>query len=267
MKTDLESDFFKADNLRNSGKASQAIEAYLAIAQTAKTAQDSFELGRALHGAALAAFQEADKNNQESSYLRDGLIHLHGAAEAFRSIGEEVRLGAVYRDGASAFAKAGLSTPALEYFQKSIAYLESSGEFGELGATYTKIGDFYLNYNDLDAANRYYQKALESLRKDPINGFYLATALLSIASFYLKRKDYLEAYDFAEQSLGWFSADHDGRLFDYRQTQLYGLLSIICSQLSKEKEAAKFSALFERNLRKIDPFPAKNIQLELESLL
>lgn len=267
MTIDFESEFLKADNLRNSGRVDQAIEAYATIARAAELGGNNFELGRALHGAAIAAFQSAESNNQESSYLRDGLNYLHKAAEVFRSIDETVRLGTIYRDGASAFAKAGLSSQALDYFQKSIVELQQGDEFGELGATYTKFGDYYLARNDLDPANQYYQKALDCFKKDPTKGFYLATTLLSIASLHLKKKEYLEAYEIAEQSLGWFSADHGGERYDYRQTQLYGLLSVICAHIAKEKEAVRFGVLFEQGLKRIDPRSAKNVQVELESLL
>lgn len=265
MAVDFEAEFLKADNFRNSGKVDQAVESYANIARMAEAENNNFELGRALHGAAIAAFQSAD--GKESSYLRDGLKYLHKSAEVFRSLDDVVRLGMVYRDAGAALAKVENNAQALEYFQKSIAELQQSDEFGELGSTYTKLGNYYLANNDLESASQYFQKALECFKKDPTRGYYLASTFFSIASLNLKKKDYLEAYDVALQSLSWFEADHGGERYDYRLVQLYGLLSIICTHISMQRDASKYGLMFEKGLKNIDPRAAKNIQSRLEALL
>lgn len=261
---DYEYLFLRADNLRRNGQLEKSLSEYATIAKIAEESGSRQEVVRALCGAAQSCFT-ASASMTPSKY-RDGMLFLHRAAEIARESDETALLTRVYCAAAEGYVKLGLFAQALEYAQKSIEICTQNDYYGELGAVYTVLASYYLSQKQYEATDSYLQKALSCFKKDPTEGFLIATALLVSARYHLANRRYLEASELAEQSLSWFQADHDGEQYGLAQAELEGILSMVARPLGKEGEVRKHASQYSRLLSGVDATVARSVHYSLEQL-
>lgn len=264
MSLDFEALFLQADNLRNDARADEAIKAYLDIVKLASAESERAFRARAYHLSGVAAKESViDKS---SSYYRDALGYYEQAEEIFRQLGDEVELGNLYRDVATTADYAGDYANALVYFQKSVEILKKTEEIAALAITYDKMGLHFAKIGQIQEGLQWIEKAEKTLRRGSEYGYYGATIALDKARLQAKLSHYDEAQKSAEESLGWFEADHGQNTYKRRCAQLYGLLAIISNQLSDLRESEKYYLQYQALLRDFNPLSAKVIKADLQEL-
>ncbi len=257
--------FQRADNLRNNAKVDDAITEYLEIARLAEADGAMPLAARAVHLAGVSAMQSV--MSSDSTKFRDALKYFRAAEQMFSQERSLRDLGNLYRDIAMLHDHTALTTQALPYFQKSIELLEKTDAISELAITYDKLGLHFFKKNDLDAATDYINRAMELFRRDRGSGFFQATAMLDLARVLAKKGQYLEAMDWATQSLSWYEADHGDEHYDRRRAQLYGLLSILYDQLGEDKKAHESAQQFEKLVREFDIEAGRVLRHDLEEVI
>ena len=255
----------KADHLRNSAKIEEAIKAYLELADISKQSEEFYYTARALHLAGVSAI--ASVSRSDSTKYRDAQIYFQMAEKIYREIAVEDYLGDLYRDIAVINDYARLRVEALRYFQKSVEKLENSNNIKSLAMTYDKLGWHHYLYHDLVSAKKYIEKALDLFKQDPASGYYQATTWMDYAKILAKEGEIKESIEWAEQSLDWYQADHDGETFNRRKAQLYGILSVLYDQDGREKQAKTFVSRHEKLLKQFDSAAAQILREELSNMI
>lgn len=261
---DFEDLLAQADRLRDSARVDEAISAYEDVAQLATDEHETFYKARALHLAGVSAKEAV--LGKESSYYRDALNFFAQAQALYKTLGDQKMLGALYRDIAICADYASDSQTAVGYFQKAIAILEPTEHYGELAATYDKLALHFYKQKMLEEAESFVEKALQIFKKDPTAGFFRSTTLLDGARIQFKLGNFEKARDWAEESLGWYLADHPGSDYSRRLAQLYGLLSAIDTQLGDSKTAEANYRRYQDLLKDFDPLAIKVIERDLQEL-
>lgn len=261
---DFEDLLAQADRLRNGAQVDEAIKAYKEIVSLASDNHENFFRARAFHLAGVSAKEAV--LSIDSSYYRDALNFFASAEEIYRTLGDRKMLGGLYRDIASCADYANDSQTAVTYFQKAIETLEPTEFFGELAVTYDKLGLHFYKQNLPEQAVPFIEKALNLFKQDPTSGFFRSTTLLDGARIQFKLGNFEKARDWAEESLGWYVADHPDSDYSRRLAQLYGLLSAIYEELGEKKEADKFYMNYQELLKTFDPLAAKVIEKDLREL-
>ncbi len=261
----LEGRFRHADNLRNDARVDEAITEYLEIARLAEHDGEMLLAARAMHMAGVSAKESVNK--PDSTKFRDALKYFQAAELLFTQEQALDDLGALYRDLAIIHDYAGLKSQALPYFQKSIELLEKTDAIDALAITYDKLGLHFFKKNDLGTALNYINRALELFRQGRGHGFFQATTMLDLARVLTKKGEYLEALDWASQSLSWYEADHNGESHKRRLAQLYGLLSVLYDQTGRGKLAKENAIRFEKLLKTFEPAAAQVLRDDLQEVL
>ncbi|MCR4278077.1 MAG: tetratricopeptide repeat protein [Candidatus Berkelbacteria bacterium] len=261
---DFEDLLAQADRLRNSAQVDEAIKAYKEIVSLASDNHENFFRARAFHLAGVAAKESV--LSIESSYYRDALNYFASAEEIYRTLGDRKMLGGLYRDIASCADYAQDSQTAVNYFQKAIETLEPTEFFGELAVTYDKLGLHFYKQNLPKQAEPFIEKALNLFKNDPSAGFFRSTTLLDGARIQFKLGNFEKARDWAEESLGWYLAEHPGSDYGRRLAQLHGLLSAIYGELGDQKKANEAYGKYQVLLQIFDPLAAKVIEKDLREL-
>lgn len=252
---DFENLFEQANRLRDSARVNEAISVYQDIAGLATENHELFFKARALHLAGVSA-REAVKD-KNSSYCRDAFTYYRQAEEIYRFLKDSQKLGALYRDmGITADYAADYANAPI-YFQKALALLQDAEAFGELAITYDKLGLHFLKLGQLEEAKKFINQALDLLRREPTAGFFRATTLLDLSRVHFKLKQFDRALELAEESLGWYSADHPGKEYTRRLAQLNGLISLIHTELDNQKQAQKYFFKYQALLKTFDPLAAE----------
>lgn len=262
--TDFEDLLAQADRLRNSAQVDEAIKAYKEIVSLASDNHENFFRARAFHLAGVSAKESV--LSVDSSYYRDALNFFASAEEIYRTLGDRKMLGALYRDIASCADYAQDSQTAVTYFQKAIEMLETTEFFGELAITYGKLGLHFYKQNLSKQAEPFIEKALNLFKNDPTAGFYRSTTLFDGARVQFKLGNFESSRDWAEESLGWYLADHPGSDYSRRLAQLYGLLSAIYEQLGIQKESKASYEKYQELLSTFDPLAAEVVEKDLREL-
>lgn len=263
--TDLEGYFFQADNLRNNAKIDLAISAYRNIAGIAEREGQSEALARALHMAGVSAKISASAT--DSSYYRDALAYYESAQKVFTQLNDLIGLGAVYRDMGTLHDGVKNYTAAGPCFEKSLEYSARSEDPAQLGITLVKYGLHYMYLSDYPTAEKYMLSGLKELEKAPTAGFYYATALLNLSEVMTHLTQYVEAIDYAEQSLSWFEADHEGETYDRRLAQIHGLLALLKDRVGQGAEAAEHRKKYTELIKNFDPQALRVVQSQLQDLV
>ncbi|MEK7170905.1 MAG: tetratricopeptide repeat protein [Patescibacteria group bacterium] len=261
---DFEDLLAQADRLRDSAQVDEAIDAYKEIVQLATDAHETFFKARAFHLAGVSVKESVI--SAESSYYRDALNFFAQAQALYQSLGDTQMLGALYRDIAICGDYAGDFQVAINYFQKAIAVLEPTEFFGELAITYDKLGLHFYKLGQLDEAQTFIDRALQLFKKEPTAGFFRATTLLDAAKIQFRLGNFDRAYELAEESLGWFRADHPDANYTRRLAQLFGLLSAIENEQGNQKEAQQYYQQYQDLLKGFDPLATKVIEKDLREL-
>lgn len=254
----------QADRLRDSAEIDEAISAYKEIAQLATDAHETYFKARAWHSAGVSA--KAAVINIDSSYYRDALNFFAHAEALYITLGDQTMLGALYRDIASCGDYAGDSQTAVNYFQKAIEVLESTEAFGELAVTYDKLGLHYYKQNLAAQAEPFNDKALKLFKQEPTAGFYRATTLFDGAKIQFRLGNLERALEMAEESLGWFRADHPETNFTRRLAQIFGLLSAVENELGNQSKAQEYYRQYQDLLKGFNPLAIKVIEKDLQEL-
>ncbi len=254
----------QADRLRNSAQVDEAISAYKDIAGLATEQSEIFYKARALHLAGVSAKESVLE--KDSSYYRDALEFFAAAQAIYQSLGNQKMLGALWRDIAICADYALDFQTAVNYFQKAIAILEPTEHYGELAVTYDKLALHFYKQKMFKEAESFVEKALQIFKKDPTAGFFRSTTLLDGARIKFKLGNFEEARDWAEESLGWYLADHPGNDYSRRRAQLYGLLSAIDTQSGNPKTALVNYQKYQELLANFDPLAAKVVERDLQEL-
>ena len=261
---DFEDLLSQADRLRNNAQVDEAIKAYKEIVSLASDNHENFFRARAFHLAGVSAKEAV--LSLDSSYYRDALSFFASAEEIYRTLGDRKMLGALYRDIAICADYAQESRTAVNYFQKAIEMLEPTEFFGELAVTYNKLGLHFYKQNLPEQAVPFIEKALNLFKQDPTAGFFRSTTLLDGARIQFKLGDFEKARDWAEESLGWYVADHPDSDYGRRLAQLHGLLSAIYEELGDKKKSDQSYISYQKLLKTFDPLAAKVIEKELREL-
>lgn len=94
----------------------------------------------------------------------------------------------------------GKTSLALEYFNKSIRYFNTIGDYNSLIKVYNKIGVIYFNKSDYNKAVIYYTKAFKLAEKS--NDYQAHAGILNnIGNIYYTQGKYAEAIDYYSRSL------------------------------------------------------------------
>lgn len=254
----------QADRMRDGARVDEAINAYKEISSLATDSHELFFKARALHLAGISAKEAV--LSKDSSYYRDALAFFTAAEQAYRSLGDQVRLGSLYRDIASVADYANDSQVAVSYFQKAIEVLEPTEAYGELAITYDKLGLHYYKQNLVNQAEPFIEKALNLFKREPTAGFYRATTLLDGAKIYFRLGNFERSLEMAEESLGWFRADHPETNYTRRLAQIFGLLSAIENELGNQSKAQEYYRQYQDLLKGFNPLAVRVIEKDLQEL-
>ena len=254
----------QADRLRDSARVDEAINAYKEIAGLATDNHELFFKARALHLAGVSAKEAV--LSKDSSYYRDALAFFTAAEQGYRSLGDQVRLGSLYRDIAIVADYANDFQVAINYFQKAIEILESTEAYGELAVTYDKLGVHYYKQNLVAEAEPFNDKALKLFKQEPTAGFYRATTLFDGARIKFRIGNFERSLELAEESLGWFRADHPETNYTRRLTQIIGLLSAAENELGNQSKAQRYYRQYQDLLKGFNPLAARVIEKDLQEL-
>lgn len=254
----------QADRLRDNAEIDEAINAYKEIAQLATDAHETYFKARAWHLAGVSA--KAAVINIDSSYYRDALNFFAQAEALYITLSDQTLLGALYRDIAICGDYAGDSQTAVNYFQKAIEVLEPTESYGELAITYDKLGLHFSKLGQPQEGLAFIDKALQLLKKEPTAGFYRATTLFDGAKIQIRLGNFDRALELAEESLGWFEADHPNRDYARRRAQLFGVLAAIKNELGEQKAAEQYYQKYQELLKNFDPLAVKVIEKDLQFL-
>jgi tetratricopeptide (TPR) repeat protein len=263
MKKTLEGLLNQAERQRNAGECHEALNTFLKAAEFAKQLEDFPSVAHALYRAGVTA--KLFVRRKSDSKYRDALSYLRAARDLFEELGEMEEVGKIYRDIAVTHDYAKQKAAALENFARAVEILQKGGWDGELALTYDKLGLHFYIYNDLETAQRYLDKSFEFFQKAP-RGFYQAISWQDYAKLLCKQGRYTAAIDWAEQSLSWYQADHDGVVYQRKIAQLYGMLSVLYHLDGREKMAKKFAVNYERLLKSFDGEVAEVLRQELSNL-
>lgn len=255
--------FQQADRMRNNGKVGEAIEAYKDIARLSKEDNELDLLGRALHMAGVSAKENVEPGKGE--YYNLALQFLNAAIAIFQQTGNQLELGAVYRDMAIVNDYANHPNNAVTYFQKSISILEPIGNYQHLAITYDKFGLHFYKLSQFKQAQDYINKALELFRQTT-PGFFHATTLFDLSRVKFKLSDYDQAYELAKESLSYFEADHGAISHIRRQAQINGALAVITAKLGQNDQAKSYFQKYQKLLTQLDPLTGKVVSSDIEEL-
>jgi len=260
MKKTLEGLLQKAEVKRNAGLATEALSLFLKSAELAKQDEDYQGVAHSLYRAGVTA-KLFIRSAQDTKY-RDAIQFLLAAKDLFTEQGNEVEVGKVYRDIAITHDYARQKSAALESFTRAVTIFQKIGADGELALTYAKIGLHYAINNDTATAKQFYDQSSKYFQRAP-SGFYQAIYWQDYAKLLAKLNEVKSAIDWAEQSLSWYDADHDGVVFQRKVAQLYGLLSVLYDLDGREKLAKNYATRYERLLKTIDPEVVLSLRQEL----
>ncbi len=85
--------------------------------------------------------------------------------------------------------------------EKIFSYYSHAARLGYNDVSLNRwLGDYYLNKNQLELAEQYYQNNIKASVKDPYTYHYMA-------KLYYKKKSYTQAYNYAVQSLEYFARE------------------------------------------------------------
>lgn len=261
---DFEDLLAQADQLRDNARVDEAVLAYKEIAEMATDKHETFFKARALHSAGLSATDSV--LDQESSYYRDALTFFTAAEALYRTLDDHKMLGALFRDIASCSDNAADYSRAVTYYQKATEILEPTDYFGELAATYGQLGLHFYKLGQFKEAEAFVDRALQIFKKEPTAGYLRATTLITGAKIKFKLGQLEQSRDWAEESMSWFRADHDGHIYSQYQTQLYGLLAGIYRELGEDKQFAESYQHYWQSLKDFDPLAVKVLERDLQRL-
>lgn len=264
MKTTLEGLLEEAERERNAGKTEAALNSFLRAAELAKQQEEFDQVAHALYRAGVTA--KLFVMRESDSKYRDALNYLRAAKDLYSEQGKEDEVGKIFRDIAVTHDYARQKAAALESFAEAVRIFQKNGLDGELALTYDKIGLHYCNYNDLETAKKYLDKSFEFFQKAP-RGFYQAISWQDYAKLLSKMGQTESAIEWAEQSLSWYQADHDGAVYQRKIAQLYGLLSVLYDLSGREKLAKNFALRYEQLLKTFDPEISQVLRQELAETL
>ncbi len=264
MVVDFEDLFRQADHKRNNGLAAEAQAMYQDIAALALEYNQQTQAASAYHMAGVSLLSKM-RSGQQSIYQQ--VIDLLGKALViYQQIGDQVGSGKVLRDIGKSSAEFGDAIHALEAYQKSIAILEPTEAYEELGITYDKMGLMYCRLGQPETALKYIDRAVALYRKSPLNGFYRATTFADRARALFMLGKTEEAISDAVEGLSWFEADHEKEEYIFRRAQIYGLLSRLYQKESNEKERMRCTSIYNRLLTEMDAEVATVIQEDLSKI-
>lgn len=258
---DFENLFHKADNLRNNALVDEAVAAYKEIAGLVTQPEELPYQARAWQ---MAGVSSSEAIMDEGSYYRDAQTYFDQAEKLFRQLNDQIGLGSLQRDRAISAEKAGRSSLAEEWFQKSLVTLSATSSPTELGISQVKFGLHLYRLNDYSTAEKQITIGLKLLEEEPAAGFYHATALYDLARVKLKLGAISESLELARISLSWFEADHDNHSYQRRLAQLHGLLFVLYFRQNDKKLAKRHGEAYQKLLQDFDPLAAKVLERDLE---
>lgn len=264
MKKTLEGLLSEAEQERNNGRVKTALSLFLRAAELAKQEEEFDQVAHALYRAGVTAKLFVSRGSD--SMYRDALNYLRAARDLYSELGDKENEAKIYRDIAVTHDYARQRAAALENYARAVEICQKAGFDGELALTYDKIGLHYCIYNDLETAKKYLSKSFEFFQKAP-RGFYQAISWQDYAKLLAKMGETESAIEWAEQSLSWYQADHDGVVYRRKIAQLYGLLSVLYDLSGREKLAKKSAQQYEQLLKTFDPEISQLLRQELAGAL
>jgi tetratricopeptide (TPR) repeat protein len=257
---DYEELFNQADNLRNDAKITEAVKAYSKIVELSESKNETLISARAWHMAGVSASLGV---GAEDEYFRSALASYSHAEKAYASLKDKPGLGALCRDIGVVYLKVKNFTDAKIWLEKSTEILKQTEEYGQLGISYDKLANFFLENGDTSSAMENYSEALKTFDLEPTAGFFRATTFYDYAKAYAKTGDSERATELAEESLSWFMADHAAEKYNYRLAELNGLLSVLYFQLGRNKQAKEVAEKFELLIKDMPSEVQRNLMNSL----
>lgn len=260
---DFEKLFLTADNFRDNGQVKQALSFYKEISELASQPQEARYKARAFQMAA-ASLNSSLAPGRESEY-RDSIAFLQEAIKIYQNLGDEVSIGASYRDQGIAASK--MNDPAARnYYQKAIEQLTNANDPGQLAITYDKFGMYFYYQGDASAALDFITKALALYPQVPNPGFFYATTLYDKSKVLISQDNFEAALDSALESLSWFEADHGDKEYGERICEISGVIGSCYGQIGELKKAKQYLEQYQKLLKRLDPEVAIVIEHQLEQL-
>ena len=110
------------------------------------------------------------------------------------------RLGDLYGNMGNVYGITGQMDEAVRFYEKAIEILRRQEDFGRLGSTFVNIGNLYSDRGELDPALSYYKKGLLLLEKEQ-KWDDLSTLYGNLSLLSLRQSDLSLALDYAHRSL------------------------------------------------------------------
>ncbi|NVJ64913.1 MAG: GGDEF domain-containing protein [Gammaproteobacteria bacterium] len=135
---------------------------------------------------------------------------------------------------------------ALQLMEKALDYSYESDDPFQIAETYNMFGILYSELNDETSANRYYQKAVEVLEKNPglSTNTYLYT---NLADSYRELKEYDQAIRYLDKSEAMAKADKDDAAISFA----YQMRGRLLTEQKNYQEAVKYLLQAEELTRQI----------------
>lgn len=255
--------FLEGDNLRDNGRVEEAVAVYTKIVEKARTENAIIEAGRAMQMCAAAI--NSSLSSQTPSRYQDSLKYLSNAVALYQSAGDQVRVGACYRDMGIAASKMG-DRSAEGYFNQAIIILEKTADYGQLAISYDKLGFWFARTGDFERALTNIDKALELFDRSSFSDFFRATTLHDKARVLAHLEKYQEAISLAIESLSWYEADHGGKEYRERICEISGLIGLCYNALGEKKAAKQYLDRYQTELKKFDPAVVLVMEAELSKI-
>ncbi|MBK7129605.1 MAG: tetratricopeptide repeat protein [Crocinitomicaceae bacterium] len=173
----------------------KALEAYL-------KAEEQYQVNNYKHGIGLAQmgigniYTTTGQHDEAKIYFRRSYQNLLELSEIYASWS--------MNNLATAMTELGEYDSAIFFFEKSLEIKLKNNDVYGASYTYTDLGALYFKLNEFDLALSYYLKALET--KETLEGISketLSKSYLDMGTIYYKKKNYLSAIFYAEQSLNY----------------------------------------------------------------
>ncbi|MBK8925481.1 MAG: tetratricopeptide repeat protein [Crocinitomicaceae bacterium] len=173
----------------------KALEAYL-------KAEEQYQVNNYKHGIGLAQmgigniYTTTGQHDEAKIYFRRSYQNLLESSEIYASWS--------MNNLATAMTELGEYDSAIFFFEKSLEIKLKNNDVYGASYTYTDLGALYFKLNEFDLALSYYLKALET--KETLEGISketLSKSYLDMGTIYYKKKNYLSAIFYAEQSLNY----------------------------------------------------------------
>ena len=178
--------FYKSDMIGSNYFFKKAAAAYLAAGDSIKYAEQTANLGVI---------------NEFSGLYPEAIESYLDALEIFNSHNKKIQASKIYNNIGIVYHQLDKPAVAMEYYKKSLAITERTGNDKLSAGRYNNIASVYEeSYHNLDSAVYYYNLAYNIYRRqdDPVN---LTVTANNLADVYMEKNDFRRAQKFLDSAL------------------------------------------------------------------